>query len=111
MGVVPITRKAQALTDVIFGLIAQQRAGSGDVRQGMAYVSRPDITVGWLPLAGGFRLSTVHERAYRRFPPFVGGFQRKKRPESNAGVPAFPFSFADGYQRPLPGVEVGAGQS
>lgn len=46
MGVVPITRKAQALTDVIFGLIAQQRAGSGDVRQGMAYVSRPEIAVG-----------------------------------------------------------------
>lgn len=46
VGVVPVTRKAQALTDIVFGLIAQQRARTGDVRQGMAYVSRPEITVG-----------------------------------------------------------------
>lgn len=36
VGVVPVTRKAQALTDIVFGLIAQQRARTGDVRQGMA---------------------------------------------------------------------------
>ena len=46
VGVVPVTRKAQALTDIVFGLIAQQRARTGDVRQRMAYVSRPEITVG-----------------------------------------------------------------
>ena len=42
VGVVPVTRKAQALTDIVFGLIAQQRARTllgyepeYDVRQGL----------------------------------------------------------------------------
>lgn len=52
MGVVPVSREAQALADIVFGFIAQQRACAGDVRQRMADVSGPEVPMDGLGFRG-----------------------------------------------------------